>query len=147
VGLLAAGMLAVAGPAFADASLSLAPAGRVPTPVIKVHKGDKCVEPTEVMRRDHMNMILHQRDETMHRGIRSSKHSLKECINCHADPVTNSVLGPEGFCEACHTYAAVSMDCFSCHTPTAESKAAALGDGDRLLNMIQNGRRAPEVRP
>ena len=42
-----------------------------------------CVEPTAEMRRNHMNYILHQRDETMHRGIRTKQYSLVECINCH----------------------------------------------------------------
>ncbi|MGD2056814.1 MAG: sulfur reduction protein DsrJ, partial [Gammaproteobacteria bacterium] len=40
-----------------------------------------CVEPTEEMRRNHMEYILHQRDETMHRGIRTKQYSLEECIN------------------------------------------------------------------
>lgn len=99
---------------------------RVPLPDMTIHKGEQCVEPTEVMRRDHMNFILHQRDKTVYEGIRTNKHSLKKCINCHADPKTNSVLGENGFCESCHIYAAVSMDCFSCHTPLAEEGKASL---------------------
>ncbi len=98
---------------------------RVPLPVTKTYQGDKCVEPTEVMRRDHMKFILHQRDETMHRGIRTTKYSLKECVNCHADPKTGSVLGQDGFCASCHQYAAVTIDCFSCHTDKAEKSPAA----------------------
>ncbi len=98
---------------------------RVPLPAAKAVKGEKCVEPTEVMRRDHMQMVLHQRDDTMHQGIRTVKHSLKNCVNCHADPQTGSVLGKNGFCESCHSYAAVSMDCFGCHTDKAEKQAAA----------------------
>ena len=98
---------------------------RVPLPAAKAVKGEQCVEPTEVMRRDHMQMVLHQRDDTMHQGIRTVKHSLKNCVNCHADPQTGSVLGKNGFCESCHNYAAVSMDCFGCHTDKAEKQAAA----------------------
>ena len=101
------------------------PAGRVPAPTVKIEKGEKCVEPTEEMRRNHMDMILHQRDRTVHDGVRSVKHSLKNCIECHADPKTNSVLGKDGFCESCHVYAAVSMDCFECHTPSPRKDAAA----------------------
>ncbi len=89
-------------------------------PVVKTYKGDKCVEPTEEMRRNHMKKILHQRDETMHKGIRTQKYSLKNCIDCHADPKTNSVLGKDGFCESCHVYAAVSIDCFTCHSSSPE---------------------------
>lgn len=100
------------------------PGGRVPGPTVKIEKGEKCVEPTEEMRRNHMEMILHQRDRTVHDGIRSVKHSLKNCIDCHANPKTNSVLGKDGFCESCHTYAAVKMDCFECHTPSPRKDAA-----------------------
>ena len=97
----------------------------VPVPQFKITKGDKCVEPTDVMREQHMEFILHQRDETVHRGIRTSKYSLQNCVSCHADPVTKRVTGKEGFCESCHTYAAVSIDCFSCHTDKATDQKSA----------------------
>ena len=45
----------------------------IPRPDVAEAEG-KCVEPTDVMRRDHMEFILHQRDETVHEGIRTSKH-------------------------------------------------------------------------
>ena len=80
----------------------------------------QCVEEEDVMRRRHMEFILHQRDKTLRHGIRTSKYSLKNCINCHADPVTKSVLGKEGFCQDCHSYAAVTIDCFSCHSDKAQ---------------------------
>jgi hypothetical protein len=100
---------------------------RVPLPAVQTQPGEKCVEPTDVMRRNHMTFILHQRDETMHRGIRTVKHSFKNCVNCHADPTTNSVLGKDGFCQNCHTYAAVKIDCFECHaaSPVKGKTAAA----------------------
>ena len=94
---------------------------RVPVPKHSITKGEKCVEPTDVMRKNHMEFILHQRDETMHKGIRTKQHSLKNCVNCHADPKTKSVLGKEGFCESCHAYTAVNIDCFGCHTDKANS--------------------------
>ncbi|MBI3571603.1 MAG: hypothetical protein HY082_10990 [Gammaproteobacteria bacterium] len=94
-------------------------------PVVKIHRGEKCVEPTEEMRRNHMKKILHQRDETMHKGIRTTKHSLKNCVDCHADPATNSVLGQDGFCSSCHQYASVTIDCFSCHTDKRDKNAVA----------------------
>jgi hypothetical protein len=56
----------------------------------------------------------------MHNGIRTKEGSLKNCINCHANPKTNSVLGKDGFCESCHAYASVSIDCFSCHSSAPE---------------------------
>jgi hypothetical protein len=132
--ILAGGLLAAVPTVGAESRQT----GRVPLPAIQIDKtqGEKCVEPTEVMRRDHMQFILHQRDETMHRGIRTSKHSLKNCVNCHADPKTGSVLGTDGFCASCHRYAAVSMDCFACHTDKAEKekRATAL---ERLMRVTR----------
>ena len=87
-------------------------------------RGEECVEPLEVIRRDHMDFLNHQRDETVHEGIRTKQHSLKNCIECHAskDDEGNwiSVSAPGQFCESCHSYAAVSMDCFQCHATTPE---------------------------
>jgi hypothetical protein len=123
---LAAGLLLAGVPAFAhdnDAPASGA-SGRVPMPVHTIERGEHCVEPTEVMRRDHMKMILHQRDMTMHQGIRTSKYSLKNCVDCHASTKTNSVLGKDGFCESCHHYAAVKIDCFECHSSMREASVA-----------------------
>ena len=98
-------------------------AGSADTPLPVIHEpegeGIKCVEPEEVMRRDHMNFILHQRDETMYKGIRTSKYSLAECIDCHVQPDDKgniaSIDSKEHFCNSCHEYAAVSIDCFECH--------------------------------
>ena len=100
--------------------------GRVAMPVMTINtaKGDQCVEPREVMLRDHMKFILHQRDKTVHEGIRTPKHSLKNCVDCHADAKTDSVLGKEGFCASCHVYTAVKIDCFECHSSEREKSAA-----------------------
>ncbi|HHJ20655.1 MAG TPA: sulfur reduction protein DsrJ [Gammaproteobacteria bacterium] len=95
-----------------------------PLPVIPKAPADHCVEPTDVMRRNHMNLILHQRDNTMHRGIRTKKYSLKACIDCHVQPDDKgqypSVKTKDHFCNACHSYAAVSIDCFQCHSDKPE---------------------------
>jgi hypothetical protein len=117
---------------------------RVPVPTVNIVQGDQCVEPTDDMRRNHMKYILHQRDETMHRGIRTTKHSLKECVDCHADTETNSVLGKDGFCASCHNYAAVTIDCFGCHTHKREPNAKATGRGPLDLKAMV---RAAEVHP
>ena len=58
----------------------------VPAPVIQKGTGDKCVADTEYMRRNHMKDLKHQRDQTMHQGIRTKQFSLKNCIECHATP-------------------------------------------------------------
>lgn len=117
-----------------------------PLPVINEPEGEgvECVEEEEVMRRDHMNFILHQRDETMHNGIRTSKYSFAECIDCHVQPDENgniaSFKSEEHFCNTCHEYAAVSIDCFDCHADRPQQfiergdKSAALRD--QLQQML-----------
>ena len=126
--------------------------GRVPMPVLTINttKGDLCVEPREVMLRDHMKLILHQRDKTVHDGIRTTKHGLKNCVDCHADAKTGSVLGKDGFCESCHAYAAVKLDCFECHsalreaatvTPSSASTVRALNDKQKKASESAKGRK------
>lgn len=88
---------------------------RVPKPVIDIDKPGKCVEDTATMRREHPDMLKHQRELTVHEGIRTRAHSLKECVGCHASTKTGSVLGDKGFCQSCHDYASVKLDCFGCH--------------------------------
>lgn len=89
-----------------------------------------CVEPTEVMRRNHMEFLKHQRDETVHNGIRGTKHSLADCIDCHAsvqDGQPVPVNEPGQFCSKCHQFAAVHLDCFQCHrtVPREQNNAAS----------------------
>jgi len=106
----------------------------VPLPEIPATKGEQCVEPTEDMRRNHMKYMLHQRDDTMRRGIRTEKHSLKECINCHVQPKEDGsyprVSSKEHFCNACHSYAAVHVDCFDCHSDLPEGVTPPKNGGD-----------------
>jgi hypothetical protein len=102
-------------------------AGRVPKPVIAEAQGEKCVEPTDFMRRNHMKVLMFHRDRTMHEGIRTTQHSLKGCVECHAGPKSGTVAGSkDDFCQSCHTYAAVSIDCFECHA-TKPRQAVAGG--------------------
>ena len=102
---------------------------RTPLPVIEpATAGTQCVEPADVMRRNHMRFLEHQRDETVHGGVRGAKHSLKGCIDCHASAKTASVAKAEtNFCVSCHSYAAVRIDCFECHSsrPQQLAKKAA----------------------
>lgn len=95
----------------------------VPLPTLsKAVKGEQCVEPANIMRREHMNFLTHQRDETLREGIRGKKYSLQECTECHAtaDPEIQEgkVRTLQPFCTQCHEYAAVKLDCFACHNPT-----------------------------
>ena len=56
---------------------------RAPKPVVTIERPGQCVEVTEVMRRDHMKLLLHQRDRTMREGVRTKPHSLAGCVECH----------------------------------------------------------------
>jgi hypothetical protein len=104
---------------MAMVSLSTNAEGWTPKPTIVKGKGEECVEPTEVMRKRHFEFILHQRDKTMHEGIRTKRYSLTGCIDCHAKRDKNGEFLPINakgqFCQSCHSYAAVSIDCFQCH--------------------------------
>lgn len=85
-----------------------------------------CVASTMDMRRNHMDYLKHQRDEVVHKGDRSSKFALADCVSCHASndkqgqPVP--VNAEEQFCDSCHDYAAVNITCFQCHRKVPEGK-------------------------
>ena len=95
-------------------------------PVIPKAKGEQCVEDTNVMRRDHMKYLKKHRDETLREGIRTEQYSLKQCLECHA-PAGNTAeptrVEGEHFCETCHVYAGVTIDCFECHATKPEKSA------------------------
>lgn len=93
----------------------------------KAARLENCVEPTEYMRRNHMEVIRHQRDTTVYGGIRSTKHSLAGCVECHVGyDAQHKPVGIDGdgqFCAACHDYAAVKLNCFDCHATVPEGEA------------------------
>jgi hypothetical protein len=129
-------LLVVSPPALAGES-------SVPLPnPAKAHIGDQCVEPVDVMRREHMNFLRHQRDETVRSGIRGNKYSLRGCVECHAVPDTaaSGARTVRAFCSECHSYAAVSIDCFECHSNEAESKTTFRSpDGRRKPAKVFSG--------
>jgi len=99
---------------------------------------EHCVRSTDYMRRNHMELIKHERTETVHHGVRIESKSLAGCIKCHvqydaaAKPIP--INSEEQFCDMCHEYAAVTLDCFQCHAtvPTPETDyGARAGEGDK----------------
>ena len=88
-------------------------------------KGKYCVEPTDVMRRDHFEYLMHHRQISVHLGVRTKKHSLVGCVDCHASQADDgtyiSVNEPGQFCRSCHLYTAVKIDCFSCHAAVPDA--------------------------
>lgn len=85
-------------------------------------KLDACVRPTPEMRRRHFELIKHQRNITVHQGIRKTRDSIAGCIACHANRDVHGNYVPvnakDQFCAGCHQYAGVTLDCFSCHSTT-----------------------------
>jgi hypothetical protein len=119
-------VLAAAGALLASAAQA-EQVGDFVLPSSPAAKLENCVEPTEYMRRNHFEVIRHQRDTTVYGGIRSTKHSLAGCVDCHVGydesgkPV--SVHEEGQFCSACHDYAAVTMNCFDCHATVPEGES------------------------
>ncbi len=85
----------------------------------KADSQDACVEPTNVMRKEHYLFLLHQRDDTVIDGIRTKNHSLANCIDCHVsydEKGTAIPINSKGqFCQDCHEKTATNITCFSCH--------------------------------
>jgi hypothetical protein len=90
----------------------------------------ECVEDTDFMRRNHMALLKHERDETVHEGERGQKYSLRGCLSCHAPAhpadgsTPASIASGEHFCADCHVYTAVKIDCFECHAEIGETVGA-----------------------
>jgi hypothetical protein len=73
------------------AGMAHADAGRTPKPTVSIAQPGQCVAATELMRRDHMELLKHQRDRTMRAGVRTPQYSLNGCVECHASAKTGSV--------------------------------------------------------
>ncbi len=60
----------------------------------------------------------------MHEGVRGEPGSLAACIDCHVQPNDKGEIAgiesKEHFCNSCHQYAAVQIDCFQCHADRPE---------------------------
>lgn len=70
-------------------------------------KGEKCLEPTEWMRRNHMDYLKDKRELTVRQGVRYGNESFLACQECH--------VSRDKFCDKCHGYVGVAPDCFECH--------------------------------
>lgn len=85
---------------------------------------ETCIAPTIEMRKNHMDMLKHDRDLSVRKGMRNTEASLAECVSCHAEKSRKGGYTPinaEGqFCESCHSYVAVDLTCFQCHRKTPE---------------------------
>ena len=82
----------------------------------------ECPAAPAVMRREHMDILAHDRSAAVREGIRLPGHGLDDCITCHAVRDAGGAAvdagDPRHFCTACHVKVAVSVDCFGCHRAT-----------------------------
>ena len=114
-------------------------------PEVPRGKGDMCVEPTEIMRKQHMDFLLHDRDLTMRQGNRDIKHSLNQCVECHAQTDAQgefiSINDSGQFCAVCHEFTSVKIDCFECHatkpdTPMSANRSEPETLADRIAEVL-----------
>ncbi|MDP6407701.1 MAG: Hdr-like menaquinol oxidoreductase cytochrome c subunit [Alphaproteobacteria bacterium] len=108
-------------------ALPAAAGERVPVPQPQRGQGEACVADTEYMRRFHGDELKRQRDQTLRLGIRGGKFALSGCLDCHAvrgaDAKPVDYDDPRHFCQSCHGFAAVRIDCFDCHSAKPEQTA------------------------
>lgn len=144
--LLAAALILMGAAApFASAAWAEDGAGRTPAPHPPRAQGEHCVADTGFMRRNHMLMMFDHRKDVLHQGIRTPQYSLAGCVSCHAvkgdDGKPVSFASEQHFCRTCHSYAAVSIDCFECHAsrPEAPKQADEVGaaDADKLAAFLR----------
>lgn len=95
--------------------------------------GEQCIEDTEFMRGNHMQMLTEWRDEVVRDGDRiytskrdGKKHEkslTKNCMACHgkADAAGKSTSAAT-YCGDCHDYVGVHPYCWDCHIDPAEMK-------------------------
>jgi hypothetical protein len=77
----------------------------------------ECVEATVYMRASHMDLLNQWRDEVVRTGQRNyvsgssgkvfDMSLSRTCMDCHSNKAE--------FCDACHTFMAVSPYCWNCH--------------------------------
>ena len=122
----------------------------IPPPKQNYNDETLCVEPVEIMRKQHFEFVLEHRDDAVIDGIRTKKHSLIECIECH---ITANAQGEYArysqdthFCASCHQFAAVTIDCFQCHADRPEeairkeinpNRTVGLSDHDKIKHYLQ----------
>jgi len=86
------------------------------TPEILALEEKACIEDTEFMRANHMELLNEWRIKSVREGTdvyvasdgREYEMSLQNtCLSCHSNK--------EKFCDSCHSYGDVDPDCWACH--------------------------------
>ncbi len=100
----------------------------------RAHKADAAT----VMIRNHPDFLMNVRAVVVDDGVREANDTIENCVNCHVvkdeagQPVDHR--DPRHYCSACHTRAAVTIDCFECHNskPTGPQPEQAALPGAAL---------------
>ena len=110
----------------------------IPPPKSNYNEETLCVEPVEIMRKQHFEFILDHRDRTVIEGIRTTKYSLNSCIDCHITPNAQGEYARYSeathFCASCHQFTAVNIDCFRCHADRPAEAIRKAIDPNRTVN-------------
>ena len=94
--------------------------GYQPEPQI-VTEEEQCVEPTDWMIVNHMDLLKSWRETVVRTGIRTwtasdgKEHNMSltdTCLSCHPNKTD--------FCDQCHNYVGESPDCWNCHNVPEE---------------------------
>lgn len=111
----------------------------IPPPKGKYNEETLCVEPVEIMRKQHFEFILDHRDRTVIQGIRTKQYSLTGCIDCHITPDAQGKYARYSekthFCADCHQFTAVTIDCFQCHADRPEEAIRKVIKSDKAATM------------
>jgi hypothetical protein len=96
-------------------SLATGGASKVPEPQLPANE-DRCVESTQWMRDNHMQLLEDWRQMVVREGLHTYTASdgteyaislTDTCLSCHSDKAA--------FCDTCHEYTGVSPNCWECH--------------------------------
>jgi len=76
-------------------------------PALAEGKGPKCVKDGSWMKRNHMTLLKHVREDSVRQGVLAGDSGLRGCIACH--PKRGE------FCDKCHSYVGANPECWRCH--------------------------------
>jgi len=105
----------------------------------------ECSTAKALIRRNHPDLLTHGRDKTMRQGVRARnaagdpvRFSIRGCVSCHIEKDKETgqypkITSEKHFCAGCHKAAAVTLDCFECHSSKPDAvtlKRLGIGEKD-----------------
>ena len=108
--------------------VSARPSSALDTPEIHNLKVRQCIEPTDFMRVNHMLLLKEWRNEFVRSGKTEYTNSGGQvyemslengCFSCHSNR--------SAFCDSCHIYVAVDLNCWDCHNGEPKVQGGVAG--------------------